>query len=147
MDQKQYQWRVREAEPRRPIARNAFWAFVVGGVICTAAQGVLTLWQAAGYSELEARSSTAITMVAIGAILTGFGIYDRIAEFAGMGAALPITGFSNAVVSPAIEFKHEGAVLGTGARLFQVAGPVIVYGMLAAFVVGLVHLFIPGLKP
>ncbi|EQD79510.1 stage V sporulation protein AC [mine drainage metagenome] len=83
----------------------------------------------------------------MGALLTGFGLYDRIAKFAGMGAALPITGFANAVVSPAIEFRSEGAVLGTGARIFQVAGPVIVYGLLAAFVVGLVHLVIPGLRP
>lgn len=145
MERQQYQWRVRQAEPQRPVARNAFWAFVIGGVICTIGQGVMTLWLAAGQTDLEAKASTAIAMVAIGALLTGLGIYDQIATFAGMGAALPITGFANAVVSPAIEFRQEGAVLGTGARIFQVAGPVIVYGMLAAFVVGLVHLALQGL--
>lgn len=147
MERQQYQWRVRQAEPGRPIARNAFWAFVVGGIICTVGQAVFALWQALGYGETAARASTAIVMVGIGALLTGLGVYDRIARFAGMGAALPITGFANAVVAPAIEFRQEGAVLGTGARIFQVAGPVIVYGMLAAFAVGLVHLLFPGLQP
>lgn len=147
MDKSEYRRRARQMEPPRPIARNAFWAFVVGGIICVVGQGVMTALLAVGYTTESAKAPTAVIMVFLGSLLTAVGLYDRITSFAGMGGALPITGFANAVVAPAIEFRNEGAVLGTGARIFQVAGPIIAYGMLAAFVVGAVRLALQGVWP
>lgn len=147
MDKAEYQRRARQIEPPRPLARNAMFAFLVGGAICLVGQGVQTGLMAMGYSTETAMAPTAVFMVFLGAVFTATGLYDRLTEFAGMGATLPITGFANAVVAPAIEFKNEGALMGTGARIFQIAGPVIAYGLLAAFVVGIVRFALQGVWP
>lgn len=146
MEPKEYRQRVQRLEQPRPIVRNALWAFVVGGIICLIGQVVQSSLMAAGYNDETVKAPTAIIMVFLGSLGTALGIYDRLAKLGGMGANLPITGFANAVVAPAMEFKQEGPIMGTGARIFQVAGPVIAYGLLAAFVVGLVRYLIMGLQ-
>jgi stage V sporulation protein AC len=144
MDKKEYQKRARQVEPPRPIARNAFWAFLVGGTICLVGQIVQAVLLSTGFTEETVKAPTAIIMVFLGALFTAVGLYDRLTPLGGMGASLPITGFANAVVAPAIEFKNEGAVMGTGARIFQIAGPVIAYGLFAAFVIGILRYALRG---
>lgn len=133
---------VESCRPKRPIARNLLTAFTVGGAICAAGQVILNYLVARGTPLPQAQSMTSTAMVVLGALLTGLGIYDRIGAFAGMGAALPITGFANSMVSPAIEFKREGFILGVSARMFQIAGPVIVYGSVAAIIASVFRVFI-----
>ena len=113
--------------------------YIVGGLICTLGQGVLNYFVSQGMSPKEAGGPTAAVMILLGALLTGLGIYDRLGKFAGAGSFGPITGFANSIVAPALEYKREGYVLGVGARMFQIAGPVLVYGMSTAWLVGLVH--------
>jgi stage V sporulation protein AC len=132
-----YRQVARGARPPRPLGRNVARAFLVGGLICAIGQGALAFWSGRGFPKEQAIALTAGTMVAIAALLTGLGVYDAIGQFGGMGSALPITGFSNSIVSPALEYKREGYILGVGARMFTVAGPVIVYGLLSAVVVAL----------
>ncbi|HHY76430.1 MAG TPA: stage V sporulation protein AC [Firmicutes bacterium] len=129
--------------PPRPILRNALLAFLVGGAICTVAQVILGVLSTK-LPRVQAQAMTSSIMVFLGALLTGLGVYDEIGRFAGMGAALPITGFANSVVSPAMEFKREGFVLGVSARMFQVAGPVIVYGSLSALIVTILRVYVFG---
>ncbi|QBS37946.1 MULTISPECIES: SpoVA/SpoVAEb family sporulation membrane protein [Thermaerobacter] len=131
----EYQQAVRRILPPKPIARNALMAFLVGGTICTAGQVVLNLLKNAGLPATEATAWTAAVFILIGLLLTGMGVYDDLGRIGGMGAFLPITGFANSIGSAAMEFKREGWVLGLGARIFQIAGPVIVYGIAAATVV------------
>ncbi|HHY96158.1 MAG TPA: stage V sporulation protein AC [Firmicutes bacterium] len=133
--QKAYQRTARAMQPRRPILKNTVLAFLVGGIICALAQLFLSYLLGRGLPQKEAFALTSGFMVFWGALLTGLGVYDVIGRVGGMGAALPITGFANSMVSPAMEFKREGYVLGVGARLFTVAGPVIVYGLVSAVVV------------
>lgn len=128
--------------PPRPVLRNIIAAFAVGGLICTFAQAILDYLILRGLPVFQAQSMTSSIMVLVGALLTGLGVYDKIGTFAGMGAALPITGFANSVVSPAMEFKREGFVLGVSARMFQVAGPVIVYGSLSSAIASAVRLIL-----
>jgi len=127
-----YGGRLRRHVPRPPIARNLVAAFLVGGLISVIGQVVLESFVAGGMTPKDAAAPTAAVMVIAGALLTGFGVYDELARFAGMGSALPITGFANSIVAPALEAKREGYVLGVGSQLFTIAGPVIVYGLLAA---------------
>ncbi|MGE5580351.1 MAG: stage V sporulation protein AC [Bacillota bacterium] len=135
--------RMAEAfHPPRPIVRNLVVAFWVGGLICVVGQVILDFLLGRGIPQVQAGAMTSTAMVVIGATLTGLGIYDRIGAYAGMGAALPITGFANSMVSPALEFKREGFVLGVSAKMFQIAGPVIVYGSIAAVIVGLFRVFV-----
>jgi stage V sporulation protein AC len=122
-------------QPRRPVLKNVTLAFAVGGTISAIGQVFLSYLVGRGVPQKEALAMTSGFMVFWGALLTGLGIYDAIGRVAGMGAALPITGFANSMVSPAMEFKREGYVLGVGAKLFTVAGPVIVYGLVAAMLV------------
>ena len=143
MDAKRYQYVVKQKLPAKATLRNAAMAFVVGGLICLVGQVVMDFFVGRGFSEPAASAPTAIVMVALSTILTGFGVYDRIGQWGGMGAALPITGFANSVVAPAMEYRREGMVLGIGTRMFQVAGPVLVFGFGAAFVVGLLHVLLP----
>lgn len=140
MAQQHYQKLVQEKKPPRPVVRNAVAAFLVGGLICTVGQLVMNYFVSRGMPAKEAAGPTAGVMVFLGALLTGLGIYDQIGRFAGMGSALPITGFANSIVSPAMEFKREGFVLGVGARMFVIAGPVIVYGLVTSFLVGLIKM-------
>jgi len=135
------QWygeKVKKHAPRKPLLRNAILAFLVGGAICTVGQGVLTGFTSAGLSLKEAVPLASAAMIALGAFLTGVGVYDSIGRIGGMGALLPITGFANSIVSPAMEYKREGFVLGMGAKMFTVAGPVIVFGLVSAVLVGLI---------
>ncbi|MBC8529593.1 stage V sporulation protein AC [Christensenellaceae bacterium NSJ-44] len=139
--QKAYNDYVNQKTPNTKLFSGCVKAFLVGGIICTIGEGVSYLGRIVlGYSDLHAAAFTAIVMVFLGALLTGLGIYDRIGKFAGAGSIVPITGFANSIVAPAMEFKSEGLVLGVGAKLFTLAGPVLVYGISASIVVGLIYL-------
>lgn len=140
-EREQYNRLAQSFQPPRPILRNTLMAFLVGGIICTVAQVILG-FLLTKMPKTQAAAMTSSAMVFLGAFLTGLGVYDEIGRFAGMGAALPITGFANSVVSPAMEFKREGFVLGVSARMFQVAGPVIVYGSLSALIVSILRLYV-----
>lgn len=137
--QQEYQRRIQQSKPKPPVARNLIVAFFVGGFICVIGQAVINFFMSNGMSFKDSASPTAIVMVALGAILTGFGWYDALGKFSGAGSAVPITGFSNSIVSSAMEFKREGFVLGVGARLFSVAGPVLAYGTLTSVALGLIY--------
>ena len=126
------------AVPKTKSARNLSGAFLIGGGICVLGQFLLNFYLKIGLSTPSASCACSISLIGISAVLTGFGIYDKIAKFGGGGTLVPITGFANAVVSPAMEFKTEGFVLGLGVKIFSIAGPVIVYGVLASFVYGFV---------
>lgn len=126
--------------PRSPIIKNCLWAFFVGGAICCIGQGLLDVYgQVLGLSEKDSGTLCAVTLVFVAALLTGIGVFDNIARHAGAGTLVPITGFANAVVSPAIDSKSEGLVLGVGAKIFTVAGPVLLYGTLAGAVYGIIY--------
>ncbi len=120
-----------------PIWKDLCWAFVVGGGICALGQGLAALYQDLGAFREEAGTWSSITLIFLAALLTGLGVFDDIAKRAGAGTLVPITGFSNAMASPALEFKSEGLVLGTGAKLFTVAGPVLAYGISASVLYGI----------
>lgn len=139
-----YQELRQQRMPKRPILRNLVWAFVVGGLICEVGEIVQWLFMSRGMGPQAAASPTSVVMIGLGALFTGLGVYDQLVKRSGMGGTLPISGFANAIVAPAMEFKTEGLVMGIGARLFTVAGPVLVYGMAAAFVVGAIRYLITG---
>lgn len=120
-----------------PVIANTAKAFLVGGTICAVGQGLLYLYTAAGIEKILASTLVSVTLVLLSVVLTGLDVYDNIAKFGGAGTLVPITGFANAVVSPAIDTKAEGYVLGVGAKLFTVAGPVILYGTLASVIYGI----------
>ncbi len=130
---------LKKHTPAVPVVRNALMAFIVGGSICAVGQIFMNLFMRHGLSPERAGTLTAVTVVFIGAVLTALGLYDEIVRVAGMGGSLPISGFSNAVVSPAMEFRREGWVLGVGARIFGIAGPVITFGLLTSMLVGAVY--------
>jgi len=142
---KDYQKLVKDNSPPRPLLKNTLWAFFVGGLISSLGQVVLNIASKTENTKAEAASVTLAVMILIGAILTGLGIYDEIAEKGGAGAAVPITGFSNTVTSAAMEFRREGFLLGMGAKMFVIAGPVIVFGILSGFIVSLAKALILGL--
>lgn len=132
---REYQQMASKFKPARPILRNVLVAFLVGGIICMIGQIILNYFIGQGMSPKDAGGPTVAIMIFLGALLTGVGVYDELGKFAGAGSAVPITGFANSMVSPAIEFKREGYVLGLGAKMFTVAGPVIAYGSIAAIIV------------
>ncbi len=126
--------------PKSPIGKDCLRAFLVGGLICTLGQGLTDIYQKlCGIPKEDAGTLTAATLILVAAILTGAGIFDRIAKFAGAGTLVPITGFANAVVSPAVDAKSEGLILGVGSKIFSVAGPVLLYGTLAGTLYGVVY--------
>jgi len=125
--------------------KNMLWAFFVGGLICTIGQVVLTIAQSYERTKNEAAAVTLAAMILLGTILTALGVYDEIAEKAGAGAAVPITGFANTVTSAAMDFRREGFLLGMGSKMFIIAGPVIVYGILSGFIVALIKSLVLGL--
>ena len=136
---------VNSFDPPTQHFKNCFRAFIVGGLICCVGQFLRTLFQyALGLSGDELAAATSIALIFLGTLLTGLGVYDRIGRNAGAGSIVPITGFANSVASPAMEFKTEGLVYGMAAKMFIVAGPIIVYGVLAGTAVGLIYLFIEG---
>ncbi|OUP51986.1 stage V sporulation protein AC [Butyricicoccus pullicaecorum] len=128
--------------PPSNLLLDMVWAFVVGGLICTIGQAVSEFYKSRGLDQTAVSAATAITLVFLGGLLTALHLYDKIAKKAGAGTLVPITGFSNAIVSPAMEFKSEGFVLGLGAKLFAIAGPVLVYGISASVIYGLILFFI-----
>lgn len=128
-------------QPRSKCLGNCLKAFLVGGLICCIGEAILSLYIHCGLGKTEASSATSATLVFLGALLTGLGLYDRIARFAGGGTLVPITGFANSMVAPALEFKTEGFISGTAAKMFIISGPVIVYGITASVIYGLIHAF------
>lgn len=141
-EKQEYQQLVNRISPKPPVLKNAFWAFAVGGLICLIAQIILNLFSMGGFAFQEASSATIMVMVFIGALLTGLGVYDKITKVGGAGSIIPITGFANSIVSPAMEFKREGFVFGIGTHMFTVAGPVLVYGFVASIIIGLIAFYL-----
>ena len=139
MTNKEYDQFVKEHAKPSPVWKNLIWAFLVGGAICTVGQVLLNAYQTAGLDEETAGTAVSVTLILAAAILTGLGIFDDLAKHAGAGTLVPITGFANAVVSPALEFKSEGLITGTAVKLFTVAGPVIVCGVSASVIYGIVY--------
>lgn len=131
---------IRRRQPRSPLWRDVLRAYVAGGAICAAGQGILALYSLLGLSRTDAATACSITLVFLGAALTGLGVYDDAARFAGAGTLVPITGFANAMAAPALEFKRETLLSGTCTRMFTIAGPVIVCGISASIVYGLLLL-------
>ena len=134
----EYQRYVQEKAKKSPIVKDTALAFVIGGLICVLGQAIQNGWAAAGLSQQDAGIATSCTLVFLSALLTGLNLYNKLARFGGAGTLVPITGFANAVVSPAIDFKSEGFVTGMAAKMFTVAGPVIVFGTLASVIYGIV---------
>jgi stage V sporulation protein AC len=139
MDKKAYLQYTEAHAPRSPIVRDCLRAFWVGGLICAVAQGLTTLYRSLGLETEDAGLLTSVTLVFVAALLTGLGVFMKIAKYAGAGTLVPITGFANSVVSPAIDCKAEGWVLGVGAKIFTVAGPVLLYGTLAGALWGVIY--------
>ena len=139
MTPEEYQALVKRMAPRSPILRDTALAFLVGGATCVVGQLLSHWYGTLGLDDSDAGTATSVTLVFLSALATGLGLYHKLARWAGAGTLVPITGFANAVVSAAIEFKTEGRVLGTGAKMFIIAGPVIVYGTLAAVLYGSVY--------
>lgn len=137
--QQQFQDKVDQATPKPPILKNLFWAFVVGGLICILGQAITDYFIVIGLGKKEAAASATVVLVFLGAFFTGLGLYDQLGKVAGAGSIVPITGFANSIVAPAMEFKREGYVFGIGAKMFVIAGPVLVYGLVTAFFVGLIY--------
>ena len=138
----EYSDMVITASPNSPLAINCMWAFVVGGSICVLGELLYEFYRNMNFINSDARLMSSITLVGLSALFTGLGWYGRLAKKAGAGTLVPITGFANAVVSPAMEFRSEGLITGVGAKMFIIAGPVIVYGVLASVVYGVVLYFI-----
>ena len=134
---KDYPAYVEQRAKKSPLVKDTLLAFVIGGSICVLGQGITNLWAMTGISKAEAGTAASCTLVFLSALLTGLNLYNKLARFGGAGTLVPITGFANAVVSPAIDFKTEGFIPGMAAKMFVVAGPVIVYGTLASVLYGL----------
>ena len=141
MTDKEYQILVEEMSPKSPIGKDCLIAFVVGGLICALGQWFIHCYSALGLEKDAAGTAASMTLVALSALLTGLSLYDNLAKYAGAGTLVPITGFANAISAPAVEFKTEGFILGVGAKMFTIAGPVIVYGVSASVVYGLIYWF------
>ncbi len=139
MKKEEYSKLVKEKSPNSPVVINCLKAFLAGGLICLLGQGLTTLYKNLNIPEPDAKTLTSVSLVFFGVLLTVLGIYDRIAKHAGAGTLLPITGFANSIASPAIEFRSEGFILGVGAKIFSIAGPVIAYGTMASVIYGFVY--------
>ena len=139
MTEREYGKLVKEMAPKSPIVKDCAFAFLIGGLICTLGQALREGYRALGLEEKDTGTAVSMTLVALSALLTGLSLYDNIAKHAGAGTLVPITGFANSIAAPAIEFKTEGFILGLGAKMFTIAGPVIVYGISASVVYGLIY--------
>jgi stage V sporulation protein AC len=138
--QQDYQNLAKRVEPKRPVFKNCIWAFLVGGFICVIGQAFMFAYEKWFHFDKEtAGNPTVATLILISVILTSLGVYDKIAQWAGAGTAVPVTGFANSMCSAALEHRSEGLVLGVGGNMFKLAGSVIVFGSVAAFIVGLLH--------
>ena len=138
--QKEYQKYVDKKSPNSPIWKNCFNAFWVGGLICTIGQIIMNICKERGFNQELSGTIVSIILIGISAFLTGLNIFNKIGKFAGAGSLIPITGFANSIVSPAMEYKSEGYVMGVGGKMFTVAGPVLVFGISASIIVGIVYL-------
>ena len=136
--EQEYSQMTNQASPNSECWRNALFAFLIGGLICVIGQILVNLYQQTGLSLQDARCAVSVTLVGLSAVLTALHVYDNIAKVAGAGTLVPITGFANAVVSPAIEFKAEGFIMGIRAKMFVIAGPVLVYGITASVIYGII---------
>ncbi len=139
MTEKEYGKLVQELAPKSPIGKDCLNAFWIGGLICALGQLVINGYTALGLEKQDASTAASMSLVALAALLTGLSLYDNIAKHAGAGTLVPITGFANSIASPAIEFKAEGMILGTAAKMFTIAGPVIVYGTSASVIYGIIY--------
>lgn len=139
MTEKEYAELVKKLSPKSPILKDCTGAFVIGGLICALGQVFMNIYEALGLNKTDTGTATCISLIFLSALLTGLSLYDNIAKFAGAGTLVPITGFANAITAPAVEFKTEGFVLGVGAKMFTIAGPVILYGVSASVVYGIVY--------
>ena len=139
MTEKEYGKLIKDMAPKSPMAKDCLMAFLVGGLICTLGQLCMNGYMALGMDKTLAGTATSMTLVTLSALLTGLSLYDDIAKHAGAGTLVPITGFANSIAAPAVEFKTEGMILGTAAKMFTIAGPVIVYGVSASVVYGLIY--------
>ena len=143
-EKEKYQELVNKLSPNSKLTSNCIKAFFIGGLFCLAGQFILNTFKNYGLSQDNAATYTSILLIFIGVLLTGFGLYQRLGKFAGAGSAVPITGFANAVAAAAIEFKKEGHIMGVGARMFILAGPVIVFGTCTSMLVGILYYFTKG---
>lgn len=139
ISRKEYGDMAKKASPPSKKLKNGFFAFTIGGLVCTLGEGISMLCERYGMSPEDVRLIVPVSLIVLSAVLTGLGIFDNIAVIAGAGTIVPITGFANSIVSPALEFKSEGRILGTGANMFRIAGPVLVYGTLAAVIYGVIY--------
>ncbi len=144
MTEREYGKLVSEMSPKSPVFKDCLNAFWIGGLICALGQLIMNGYVALGMEKQDAGTAMSMTLVALSALLTGLSLYDNIAKKAGAGTLVPITGFANSIAAPAVEFKTEGFVLGVGAKMFTIAGPVIVYGVSASVVYGFIY-WIPTL--
>ena len=142
MSQEEYKKYADTKAPKSNLWVNMIKAFLIGGLICTIGQGILDFYKSIGLQPDDAATMTSVTLIFISAVLTAFNVYDNIAKHGGAGTLVPITGFANAVVAPAMEYKSEGFITGVGAKMFTIAGPVIVFGTIASVIAGIVFLFL-----
>ena len=140
VDKKKYSKMVQKATKNSPLVKDCIFAFIIGGAICVIGQALTDLYMSFDMGKTQAQTLCSVTLVAIGVLLTALNIYEKLAKYAGAGTLVPITGFSNAVTSPAMEFKSEGMVPGTATKIFTVAGPVIVYGTLSSVIAGIIYI-------
>ncbi len=146
LTQQEYKEFAKVRVPNRPVLTNCIRAFIAGGIICTIGQGVQWMFMTYfGFTEVTAGNPTVAVLIMLSVLLTGLGVYDHIAQWAGAGSAVPVTGFANTVASAAIEHRTEGYVLGVGGNMFKLAGPVIAYGVFSAFIVALVKITVQAL--
>lgn len=138
LSSQEYNAYVQSKAKPSPMGKNLVWAFLVGGFICLIGQGLMDFYKSRGLGVEAAGTAVSVTLIFVTALLTGIGVFDNIAKHAGAGTLVPITGFANAMVSPAMEFKQEGLVTGTAVKLFTVAGPVLVYGISASVIYGMI---------
>lgn len=141
---KEYDTMVKKASPNSKILSDCACAFVAGGIICVIGQLISDGYKAADFSKEDAAALTSATLIFLGAFLTGIGVYDNIAKFGRAGTLVPITGFANSIVSPALEYKTEGYILGVGAKMFTIAGPVLAYGISASVIYGVIYILMKG---
>lgn len=134
----QYRQMVTRTKPKPPLVRNLFGAFFFGGAICAFGQALFNFFTSSGLARPEASAAASATLVFLAAVATGLGVYDSLAKYAGAGSIVPITGFANSIVAPALEFRREGMVLGIGQRIFTLAGPVLAFGFVTAWLLGLI---------
>ena len=142
--QKQYSDLVKQKSPNSPILKDCFNAFWVGGLICTIGQLIMDFCMYKGMENTAASTTTSIILILVAVVLSGLNIFNRIGKFAGAGSLVPITGFANSIVSPAIEYKSEGYVMGVGGKMFTVAGPVLVYGISTSVIIGIIAVLFGG---